>query len=76
MFSYSWNEGETWMTYRFLNNTRMYVYGLLTEYGEQTANFTIFGSYRGHHKWVVVQMDLKKVLGKLEMKMLSTSYYW
>ena len=76
MFSYSWNEGETWLTYRFLNNTRMYVYGLLNEYGEQTANFTIFGSYPGHHKWVVVQMDLKKVLGKLKMKMLSTSYYW
>lgn len=60
---YSWNEGETWSTYKFLNNSRMYVYGLLTEQGEKSAEFTIFGSYRGLHKWVVVQIDLKKVLG-------------
>ena len=43
----------------------MYVYGLLTEQGEKSAEFTIFGSYRGLHKWVVVQIDLKKVLGRL-----------
>ncbi|XP_029186888.2 sortilin-related receptor-like [Acropora millepora] len=60
---YSWNEGETWSTYKFLNNSRMYVYGLLTEQGEKSAEFTIFGSYRGSHKWVVVQIDLRKVLG-------------
>ena len=43
----------------------MYVYGLLTEQGEKSAEFTIFGSYPGLHKWVVVQIDLKKVLGRL-----------
>lgn len=42
----------------------MYVYGLLTEPGEQSAEFTIYGSYPGMHKWVVVQIDLKKALGK------------
>lgn len=65
VFSYSWNEGETWLTYQFLNNSRMHVYGLLTERGEKSAEFTIFGSYPGHHKWVIVQIDLKRVLGKL-----------
>ena len=42
----------------------MYVYGLLTEPGEQSAEFTIYGSYRGMHKWVVVQINLRKALGK------------
>ena len=64
-FSYSWNEGETWLTYQFLNNSRMYVYGLLTEQGEQSAAFTIYGSFPGMHKWVVVQIDLRKALGKI-----------
>lgn len=48
----------------FLNNTRMYVYGLLTEPREQSAEFTIYGSYPGMHKWVVVQINLRKALGK------------
>ena len=42
----------------------MYVYGLLTEPGEQSAEFTIYGSYPGMHKWVVVQINLRKALGK------------
>lgn len=45
----------------------MYVYGLLTEPGEQSAEFTIYGSYPGMHKWVVVQIDLKKALGKNQL---------
>lgn len=64
IFSYSWNEGETWLTYRFLNSTRMRVYGLLTEPGEQSAEFTLYGSYPGYHRWVVVQINLRKALGK------------
>ncbi|XP_078381129.1 uncharacterized protein LOC144663915 isoform X2 [Oculina patagonica] len=60
---YSWNEGETWLTYRFLSNSRMYVYGLLTEPDEQSASFTIYGSHPGRHKWVVVQINLRKALG-------------
>ena len=64
ILSYSWNEGETWLTHVFLNNSRMHVYGLLTEPGERSAEFTIFGSYSGYHKWVIVQIDLRKVLGR------------
>ena len=40
------------------------MYGLLTEPGEQSAEFTIYGSYHGMHKWVVVQINLRKALGK------------
>ncbi|KAJ7384304.1 Sortilin- receptor, partial [Desmophyllum pertusum] len=50
------------LLYKFLNNSRLYVYGLLTEPGEQSAEFTIYGSYSGTHKWVVVQINLRKVL--------------
>ncbi|XP_068685724.1 uncharacterized protein [Montipora foliosa] len=63
MIYYSWNEGETWLTYKFLDKSTMYVHGLLTEPGEQSAQFTIFGSFALSHKWIVVQIDLTKVLG-------------
>ncbi|KAJ7384237.1 Sortilin- receptor [Desmophyllum pertusum] len=56
-------KARTWLTYKFLNNSRLYVYGLLTEPGEQSAEFTIYGSYSGTHKWVVVQINLRKALG-------------
>lgn len=42
----------------------MYVYGFLIEFGEQSVEFIIYGFYFGMYKWVVVQIDLKKVLGK------------
>ena len=51
----------------------MYVYGLLTEPGEQSAEFTIYGSYIGIHKWVVVQINLRKALGKSHSTCLSQS---
>jgi hypothetical protein len=62
-FSYSWNEGETWFTKKFLDNERMNVYGLLTEPGEQNTKFTIFGSHIQKHEWTIVHIDLRKVLG-------------
>ncbi|EDO45218.1 predicted protein [Nematostella vectensis] len=62
-YSYSWNDGETWLTYEFLQDDRMVVYGLLTEPGEQSASFTIFGSHSGHHRWTIVQINLRRVLG-------------
>ena len=65
--SYSWNEGETWLTYEFLNTSRMFVYGLLTERGEQSAEFLIFGSHPGRHKWTIVQINLRNVLGRLSI---------
>ena len=61
--SYSWDEGEQWHSYQFLNDDRIFVYGLLTEPDERSAEFTIFGSHSGKHEWVVVQVNLKNVLG-------------
>ena len=51
----------------------MYVYGLLTEPQEQSAEFTIYGSFVGRHKWVVVQINLRKVLGKYKHNISNQS---
>ncbi|XP_062570173.1 LOW QUALITY PROTEIN: sortilin-related receptor-like [Saccostrea cucullata] len=57
---YSYDEGETWNTYTFHNET-IRVYGVLTEPGEATAIFSIFGSHLGFHKWLIIQVDMGKV---------------
>jgi len=59
---YSCDEGETWDIYVF-SQDRMIVYGLLTEPGEKTTIFSIFGSKAASHSWVVIQVDLRSVLG-------------
>ena len=64
VISYSTDEGLTWKTYEF-TNTSIHVYGVLTEPGEKTTIFTIFGSYEHYHSWLVVQVDTKNILGKL-----------
>ena len=61
-YRYSWDEGLTWSYHQF-NNRRMRIYGLLTEPGEKTTVFTLFGSYSGAHSWVLMQIDMKNVLG-------------
>ncbi|XP_075460478.1 sortilin-related receptor isoform X2 [Ascaphus truei] len=60
---YSTNEGETWKTFNFSENALL-VYGLLTEPGEKSTVFTIFGSYteRGH-SWIILQINTSDVLG-------------
>uniref|UniRef100_A0A6I8STB6 Sortilin-related receptor n=1 Tax=Xenopus tropicalis TaxID=8364 RepID=A0A6I8STB6_XENTR len=60
---YSTNEGETWKTFNF-SDKAMIVYGLLTEPGEKSTVFTIFGSYteRGH-SWIILQINASDVLG-------------
>ena len=60
---YSVDEGLTWKRYNFTDK-HIRVYGLLTEPGERTTTFTIFGSYRGYHSWLVVQVNVSNVLGK------------
>ena len=59
---YSWDDGETWKNFKF-SNVKTRVYGLLTEPGEKTTIFTIFGSYTSRHSWFTVQVDMKDVLG-------------
>ncbi|KAM8927924.1 sortilin-related receptor [Pelodytes ibericus] len=60
---YSTNEGETWKIFNFSSNP-LVVYGLLTEPGEKSTIFTIFGSYMGKvHGWVILQVNTSSVLG-------------
>lgn len=61
---YSTNEGETWHKYKF-NADMLKVYGLMTEPGENTTVFTMFGSEAGMHKWLIVKVDLKNVFSRI-----------
>lgn len=43
----------------------VFVYGLLTEPGEKSTIFTIFGSYKENgHSWLILQINTTDVLGK------------
>lgn len=58
--SYSTDEGETWQTYQF-NAKMLRVYGLMTEPGENTTIFTMFGSDNGQHQWLIIKVDLRNI---------------
>ncbi|ESO88406.1 hypothetical protein LOTGIDRAFT_126149, partial [Lottia gigantea] len=59
---YSTNEGETWQSYKFMkDDTKIRIYGLLTEPGETTTIFSVYGSYLEKHSWLIVQVDLRSV---------------
>nr|CAD7443907.1 unnamed protein product [Timema bartmani] len=55
---YSTDDGETWQTYEFSKNN-LRVYGLMTEPGENTTIFTMFGSFIGAHQWLILKVDLR-----------------
>ncbi|XP_014221695.1 sortilin-related receptor-like [Trichogramma pretiosum] len=61
--SYSIDEGETWQTIEF-NEKMLRVYGLMTEPGENTTVFTMFGSGSGQHQWLIIKVDLSKVFAR------------
>lgn len=61
--SYSVDEGETWQSYTF-NDKMLRVYGLMTEPGENTTVFTMFGSDSGHHQWLIIKIDLQNVFAR------------
>lgn len=64
---YSTDEGETWNSYQF-SDTEILIYSLLTEPGEHTTYFTLFGSQRGGpHEWILVTIDLRSAF-KYECK--------
>ncbi|XP_043936973.1 sortilin-related receptor [Protopterus annectens] len=63
LLKYSTNEGETWKTFQFSEKS-VYVYGFLTEPGEKSTIFTIFGSYKdAGHSWLILQINTTDVLG-------------
>ncbi|XP_038154114.1 sortilin-related receptor isoform X1 [Cyprinodon tularosa] len=60
---FSTNEGETWTEFQF-SEKEVYVYQLLTEPGEKSTIFTIFGSYaEQRHSWLILQVNTSDVLG-------------
>lgn len=61
---FSTNEGETWTEFQF-SDQEVYVYQLLTEPGEKSTIFTIFGSYANQkHSWLILQVNASDVLGE------------
>lgn len=67
---YSTDEGEKWTEQEF-HHEDLRLYGLMTEPGENTTVFTMFGSTPGEHKWIIVKLDLQKVF----CKYLLINYY-
>lgn len=61
---YSTDEGENWKDHEFINED-LRIYGLMTEPGENTTIFTMFGSARSHHEWLIVKVDLRNAFCKL-----------
>ncbi|KAK0098602.1 hypothetical protein PV326_006350 [Microctonus aethiopoides] len=57
---FSTDEGRNWQSYRF-NEDMLRVYGLMTEPGENTTVFTMFGSNPGQHRWLIIKVDLRNV---------------
>ncbi|CAB3247192.1 unnamed protein product [Arctia plantaginis] len=55
---YSTNEGMEWNSYQF-NADDLRIYGLMTEPGENTTTFTMFGSANDQHQWIIITIDLK-----------------
>ncbi|XP_045536958.1 sortilin-related receptor-like [Papilio machaon] len=56
---YSTNEGMEWNSYQF-NANDLRIYGLMTEPGENTTVFTMFGSANEQHQWIIITIDLQK----------------
>uniref|UniRef100_T1H8D0 Sortilin-related receptor n=1 Tax=Rhodnius prolixus TaxID=13249 RepID=T1H8D0_RHOPR len=73
---YSLDEGETWNAHVFVEEN-IRVYGLMTEPGENTTVFTLFGSKPTQHKWLIVNIDLRNAFSlnctKDDYKMWSPS---
>ncbi|XP_046916128.2 uncharacterized protein LOC124496636 [Dermatophagoides farinae] len=57
---YSIDDGYSFTLLKFHPN-KIRVYGLLTEPGEKTATFTIFGSAEKRHEWIVIQVNFTEI---------------
>lgn len=55
---YSTDEGETWLSYKF-HSEQLKLYGLMTEPNSNSTEFTLFGSERDYHSWLILKIDLK-----------------
>ncbi|XP_060532386.1 sortilin-related receptor-like isoform X2 [Cylas formicarius] len=73
---YSIDEGENWNQTAF-HNEEIRLYGLMTEPGENTTIFTMFGSLPKEHNWIIVKVDFARIFksqcGPNDYKMWSPS---
>ncbi|CAH0400220.1 unnamed protein product [Chilo suppressalis] len=60
---YSTNEGIEWNNYQF-NDDDLRIYGLMTEPGENTTTFTMFGSANDQHQWIIITIDLRNTFAR------------
>ncbi|KAG6442485.1 hypothetical protein O3G_MSEX002361 [Manduca sexta] len=60
---YSTNEGIEWNSYQF-NADDLRIYGLMTEPGENTTTFTMFGSANDQHQWIIITIDLRNTFNR------------
>ncbi|XP_063385358.1 sortilin-related receptor-like [Cydia fagiglandana] len=60
---YSTNEGIEWNSYQF-NADDLRIYGLMTEPGENTTTFTMFGSANEQHQWIIITIDLQNAFAR------------
>lgn len=57
---YSTDEGENWYSHQFSFDD-LRIYGLMTEPGENTTIFTMFGSGKAHHNWMILKVNFRSV---------------
>lgn len=57
---YSTDAGTNW-TKAIFHSEYIKLYGLMTEPGENTTVFTMFGSALEEHQWIIVKIDMRKV---------------
>ncbi|KAK7473426.1 hypothetical protein BaRGS_00035353 [Batillaria attramentaria] len=57
------DHGQSWTNYKFITNETIRIYGVLTEPGEKTTVFSIFGSKLQRHSWLLIQLNMSAVLG-------------
>ena len=57
---HSTDVGEKWNETPF-HDDGIRLYGLMTEPGENTTVFTMFGSLPQQHQWIIIKVDLKNV---------------
>lgn len=71
---FSTDEGKKWRSYQFYDK-ELHIYGLLTEPGEHTTVFTLFGAPKDKkHEWILIKIDLKSAFSKrLIVVNISTS---
>jgi hypothetical protein len=48
----------------------------MTEPGENTTIFTMFGSATGRHQWLIVKVDLSKAFGKSQSSLFRVEVYF